>query len=197
MLSSFKETILNVQNVNINLFSNGGYEAVSEVDEEDFWLLEIENYGSTLGFQIRKRTSPFRNALIIGVTFIILVVIFAFVLHGLTKAGKSHLNVVNSALSLANDVSAEEGSRFIQMGDDRFPDIDTEPVVGDDMVLDLQLQWLKNEEIVVTKLLEYMQSQQQEEPNNSEQIKVLQSRLEEQVLQKEALLREKGKYVAG
>lgn len=164
MVSSLREIILNVQNVNIYPFRKGGYEPVSEDDDDDFWTLEIQNYGSTLGFQIKKRTSPIRNVLIVGVTIIILAVIFAFVLHGLTKTDKSHLNGLNSALSLANDAAAEEQSRFIQIAREEqdntinedgfsarietinplsnygFPDINTEPnlLEGDDEVLDLQ-----------------------------------------------------------
>jgi len=210
MLSSLREIILNVQNVNIYPFSNRRYETLSEVDDGDFWTVEIQNYGSTLGFQVRKKSSPIRNVLIAGVTIIVLAVILAFVLHGLTRTGKSHLNGLNSALSLANDVTAEDQSRFIQMaqeeqnnnisedgfsprhemiypmGNDEFLAVNTESnlLVGDDKILDLQLQ--KNEETVMPTLLTYMQTQVKEEPNNSmmEQIKVLQNRLKELAKQK-------------
>lgn len=138
--------------------------------------------------------------LIAGVTIIILAIILALILHGLTRTGKSHLNGLHSALSLANDVTAEDQIQMAReeqnntiskdgllawkemissINDDEFPDLNTEAnlLVGEDKVLDLKLP--KNAETVVTKLLRYMQSQVKEEPNNSvrEQIMVLQNRL--------------------
>merc|ERR1719357_1539228 len=62
-------------------------------------------------YQQKKKASPTDNIFVIGVTFIIAVVIFVFVLNGISKTENPQVDVLNS-LSTADDVTAE--NRLIQ-----------------------------------------------------------------------------------
>jgi len=204
MLHSLKENMFNpLRNVTMNLFGNGGYEIVSGVDDEEFGKLDTDNYGITSGFQPRKKSTSIRNILVLIFTFLIAVFIVVFLINGLSKTENSHLDALNSESLSNNDVTAEELSSLIQKTreevahQDVASEIKTEldTVIVDDKKA--ELKQLQIEQKRVERELEELINQEKEEANNSKmaQIKDLQSGLEEELKQKNNLVKEQIKKV--
>lgn len=194
--------------LSFKLCDNDGYETVSGIDDDEFGALETGTYGIKSGF--RKKTSSIRNVLLIGAVFIVTVVVSVFVVKGLSKTGKSDSKVLNSALSPAEaDDGNVELSKLIQLpkeemhetgSEDGALTIDTENYALKRTVLKVSTgngeiaaqQQLENDEATETKRLEKLQNKENEEPSYTmvDSIKALQTRLEQQLKQKDLLLSE-------
>jgi len=192
-----------LQSAASNFFRYDGYERVAGVDGEEFGILEKENYGTTSMYQQKKKSSPTDNIFLIGGTFIIAVVIFVFVLNGISKTEKPQVDVLNS-LPTADDVTVED--RLVQsakeeasitLNDDVASETDTQPdgLKGDAAVE--ELMQLQSEQAEVAKELEEILSKEKDllKTPPYERINDLESQLKEQLQQKDELLTKEIKYV--
>merc|ERR1719510_643270 len=146
-------------------------------------------------YQQKKKSSPTDNIFLIGGTFIIAVVIFVFVLNGISKTEKPQVDVLNS-LPTADDVTVEDRlmqsakeEASITLNEDVASEIDTQPdgLKGDAAVE--ELMQLQSEQAEVTKELEeILRNEKELKILPSEQINDLEPQLKEQLQQKDLLL---------
>jgi len=206
-----KETTLNALRVlTTNLFGNDGYEPIVNLEEDEFGALEngedeFGSYRPKSCCQFRKKISAIRNILtirkilIIGATFIIVVVFSVFAVNGFTNSAKSHPNMVNTALASPSDETAKALNRLISMSLEESSNAltDEETRKGIDLVTAndskvLDMERLFTEEAAVTKQLEDPERQEKDEKQKSmiKRIKNSTTQLQEQPEQREIMVNE-------